>query len=349
VNDRRSFSGERTGKGRSIRPAILAVDGGGSKIDVALVRSDGMLLGAARWSGSVYDGLQGGGSLHGITSAVKEACADAGRDPDDLPVADLGVYCVAGADFPEDDRRIEGLVAARGLTETDVVRNDTFAVLRAGTDRGWGVAVVCGSGINCMGIAPDGRTVRFPALGLISGDLSDSYLMGVGALGAAVRAGDGRGPRTALERLVPRYFGLPTAMDVVKEIHFGRLDEDRLVELTPIIFSAARDGDTQARILLARQADEVVAMAGAAMRRLELVSEDVEVILGGGMFRNDGLFVDSINKGILAVARRARIHVLSAPPVLGAGLIGLDLLGSSEAARTLLREALTQARLAGEG
>lgn len=349
MNDRRSYAGDRTREGRSIRPAILAVDGGGSKIDVALMRSDGMLLGAARWSGSVYDGLQDGGSLHGIVSAVKEVCADAGQDPDDLPVADLGVYCVAGADFPEDDRRIAGLVATRGLTETDVVRNDTFAVLRAGTDRGWGVAVVCGSGINCMGIAPNGTTVRFPALGLISGDLMDSKLMGVGALGAAVRAGDGRGPRTALEQLVPRHFGLRTAMDVVKAIHLDRLDEDRLVELTPVIFAAARDGDDQARILLARQADEVVTMTGAAIRRLDLASEDVEVVLGGGMFRNDGAFVDSIIEGILALAPRARIRVLSAPPVLGAGLIGLDLLGSSEEAKTLLGEGLTHDRLAREG
>jgi N-acetylglucosamine kinase-like BadF-type ATPase len=347
VNDRRSTSGEELGEGGRI-PPILAVDGGGSKIDALLIQADGRILGAARWSGSVYDGLQDGGSLQGIASAVKAACIDAGRDPDDLPVAELGVYCVAGADFPEDDQRIAGLVASRGLTETDVVRNDTFAVLRAGTERGWGVAVVCGSGINCMGIAPDGDTVRFPALGLISGDLSDSYLMGVGALGAAVRAGDGRGPHTSLERLVPRYFGLRTAIDVVKAIHLGCLAEDRLVELTPVIFAAAREGDLQAQILLARQADEVVAMAGAAIRRLHLMTDDVEVILGGGMFRDGGPFVDSINDGIRAVAPRARIRVLSAPPVLGAGLIGLDLIGSSDAARAQLREALTHARLAGE-
>jgi N-acetylglucosamine kinase-like BadF-type ATPase len=348
VSDSPSLRGEQAGE-EGVRPEILAVDGGGSKIDVALLRSDGRLAGSARWSGSVYDGLQDGGSLQGIVSAVKRACDDAGRDPDELPLADLGVYCVAGADFPEDGRRIEGTVATRRLTKRDVVRNDTFAVLRAGTDRGWGVAVVCGSGINCTGIAPDGRTVRFPALGLISGDLSDSYLMGVGALGAAVRARDGRGPRTTLERVVPRHFGLETAMDVVKAIHLGRLREDRLVELTPVIFAAARDGDPQARILLARQADEVVAMAGAAIRRLDLASEDIDVILGGGMFRNDGPFLDTIREGILAEAPRARIQVLAPPPVLGAGLIGLDVLGASDAAKNLLRQGLTHDRLVREG
>lgn len=46
--------------------------------------------------------------------------------------------------------------------------NGTFAVMRSGLDDGppyWGVAVVCGSGINCVAVAPDGRTVRYLALG----------------------------------------------------------------------------------------------------------------------------------------------------------------------------------------
>ena len=50
------------------------------------------------------------------------------------------------------------------------MRNDTFAVLRAGTDRHWGVGVVCGFGTNCSAVAPDGRVTRFPAVGPISGD-----------------------------------------------------------------------------------------------------------------------------------------------------------------------------------
>ncbi len=66
------------------RPAILAVDGGGSKIDVALVGKDGRLLGAARWSGSTYDQSDRVGALEEMAAAVKAACADAGVDPDRL-------------------------------------------------------------------------------------------------------------------------------------------------------------------------------------------------------------------------------------------------------------------------
>jgi N-acetylglucosamine kinase-like BadF-type ATPase len=324
---------------------LLALDGGGSKIDVALVDRRGRVLGAVRWPASIYEGMDGGGSLGGIAGAVKAVCHDAGINTEDRPVADLGVYCVAGADFPADDRRIERLLSRQGFTRNNLVRNDTFAVLRSGTDLGWGVAVVCGSGINCTGIAPDGRTVRFPALGLVSGDLSDGHLIGVNALGAAIRAVDGRGPRTSLERMVPHHFGMRGPMQVLKAIHFGRLDERRLIELPPVVFAAARQGDAVAHELIDRQADEVVAMAGAAIRRLRLTRHPVDVVLGGGILRNDGPFMDRIRGGILAVAPRARIVVLSSPPVVGAALMGLDQLRASSEAKERVRDSLTDGRV----
>ena len=77
---------------------------------------------------------------------------------------------LAGVDFPVEEREAEAAAAERGWAGRVRVSNDTFAVLRAGTERGWGVAVTCGAGINCVGIAPDGRTARFPALGELTGD-----------------------------------------------------------------------------------------------------------------------------------------------------------------------------------
>ena len=73
---------------------------------------------------------------------------------------------LAGLDFPEEERRFHAAVDGLGWAGRIIVGNDTFAVLRAGTDRGWGVAVTCGTGINCVGIGPDGRHVRFPSLGI---------------------------------------------------------------------------------------------------------------------------------------------------------------------------------------
>jgi N-acetylglucosamine kinase-like BadF-type ATPase len=328
------------------RPAVLAVDGGGSKLDAALLRADGTLLGAARIGTTDNDGSGSETHMVQIEEVARAAAADAGLGSDHTPIAQLGVYCLAGADFPSDDRRISGWLGRRRLTATDLVRNDCFAVLRAGSDRTWGVGVVCGSGMNCAAVAPDGRITRFPAIGPISGDWGGGLDLGQAALWYAVRGEDGRGERTALQRLVPAHFGLRLPRLVMQALHTERIRQDRLRELAPLVFHAAMEGDRMARLIVERQADEVVAMAGTAIRRLRMSRLDVDVVLGGGVFRaEDPAFFDRIREGLHRVAPAARVTVLSAPPVVGAALMGLDHTHGVRAAQARVRAALTHERL----
>jgi N-acetylglucosamine kinase-like BadF-type ATPase len=327
----------------SRRPALLAVDGGGSKVDAVLVGRDGSVEAALRFRNTDHDGTSSDAYLDGVELAVAALGTLASRGGR-LPLAGLGMYCLAGADLPSDDRRIARWLAARGWTRTDVLRNDTFAVLRAGTDRTWGVAVVCGYGTNCSGVAPDGRTFRFPAVGDVSGDWGGGHDIGSAALWYALRAQDGRGERTALSTIVPAHFGFRRPRQVMEAMYFERIPGDRVVELPPLVFRAAAHGDAVARSIVDRQADEVVAMAGTAIRRLRMTSLDVDVVLGGGIFRNeDPAFQARIEEGLRAVAPRVRIRRLTAPPVLGAALLGLDHLGASRPAKARLRATLTHA------
>jgi N-acetylglucosamine kinase-like BadF-type ATPase len=329
------------------RPAVLAVDGGGSKMDVALLRKDGTVLGAARTPTEGFD--ENGGERHMtlVLGAVEAACEEAGIDPGRRPLADLGVYCLAGADLPADDRKIGRWLKREGLSARDIVRNDTFAVLRAGTDRAWGVGVVCGYGINCSGVAPDGRVTRFPAVGVVSGDWGGGAEIGEAALWYAIRAEDGRGARTSLVRSVPAAFGLKRPRQVLEGLYYRRLDPGMIARLPPVVFADAVAGDAVARGIVDRQADEVVAMAGTAIRRLRMTKLDVDIVLGGGIFRaEDPAFFDRIEAELREVAPAVRIRRLTAPPVIGAALIGLDDLGAPRAAEGRARAALTHERLA---
>lgn len=327
------------------------MDGGDSKADVALVDSAGHLIGATRRAGSAHLGLGHNGSLQTLEMAIRDVCADAGIDPDRRPIAGIGIFCVAGADLPVDDRRITAELAGFGWVERTVVRNDTFAMLRAGTDRAWGVAVVCGSGLNCAGVGPDGRVARFPSFGELSGDRAHGGgWLGRAALGVAIRARDLRGPHTTLERTVAAHFDVAGPTAVMEAVYLGALDAGRLSELAPLVFAAARQKDAVAQGLIDELADEVVATANAAIKKLRVTRRDVEVILGGGVFRsNDQGFMKRIRAGIESVAPHAVIRKLEAPPVLGAALIGLDSVRASRPARARLRAALTHKRLARGG
>jgi N-acetylglucosamine kinase-like BadF-type ATPase len=329
--------------------AIRAVDGGNSKTDVALVGADGEVLGAARGPGASHQGLGVQGAMAALEALIAAACRDAGGvDPPERPLADVGVWCLAGLDLPADDAIVAPEIERCGWTRESLLRNDVFAVLRAGTERTWGVGVVVGAGMNCAGIAPDGAQARFPALGPLSGDWGGGHLIGVAAVGAALRSEDGRGPRTALEHLVPQHFGLPSALAVVEAIYLGRIHEERVLELPPLVFTAAAAGDPAAAAIVQRQVDEVVTMAGAAIRRLGLADRDVDVVLGGGLFqRDDPAFIERVRAGIAAVAPAATLRRVAGPPVVGAALLGLDRIGAPAQAAHRVRAALTHERLTG--
>jgi len=309
-----------------LRAAVLAVDGGNSKADVALVGAGGELLGAIRGPSVSHQavGLDTGmDRLRDLAlSAAQRAELPSGNG---RPLAEVGVYTLAGADYPSDIDLLEKELARRALSATNLVINDSFGALRAGTDRGWGIVLICGQGINAAGIAPTGDRARFDALGEISGDWGGGTSIGQAALAAAVRAVDGRGPRTRLEQAVPAYFGLPDPPALTRAMYEDRISMERLTELSPVVFSAAINGDAAARSIVDRLAEELSTMAVALIRRLDLASLDPEIVLAGGVFRtNDEAFFAGVREGITAVAPRARLVRLTAPPVAGAALLGLD-------------------------
>jgi N-acetylglucosamine kinase-like BadF-type ATPase len=322
---------------------VLAVDGGNSKTDLALVGADGALLGLARGPLSSPHHIGLDGCLAVLEELLGDAMAEAGLA--EQPVAAIAQVMLAGADLPAEEEALRAAVEARGWAARTAVGNDTFAILRAGSARGWGVAVVCGAGINCVGVAPDGRTARFPALGPITGDWGGGLDVGMAALAAAARGEDGRGPRTSLERAVPAAFGLETPRELGEAIHTGAIPTRRLLELAPLVLAeAARDEEAAA--IVHRLADEVVAFARAALTRLDLLGEAVEVFVGGGLMRNaDGRLAEAIGAGVRELGPQISARVVREPPIVGAALLGLDELGAGAVAHARAREELANGSL----
>jgi N-acetylglucosamine kinase-like BadF-type ATPase len=257
--------------------------------------------------------------------------------------ADLAVLLLAGLDFPDEEEAYKAEAERRGWAAETVVGNDTFAVLRAGSERGWGVAVTIGRGNNCVGVGPDGRKARFPSLGEISGDWGGGGDIGLAAQWAASRSEDGRGPQTSLERLVPAHFGLESPADLARQMHLGRIPRQRLDELAPIVLAAAEE-DAAAAEIVDRQAAEVVAMAGALLRRLDLTQEQADVVLGGSVLHSGNpRLLDGIEAGLREIGPRLSIQVARSRPIVGAALLALDQLGAAPEAYARARAELDRA------
>jgi len=340
-------------------PEVLAIDGGNSKSDLALVAADGTPLATVRGPG-MASCLSLEQKLGVLATLIARAQHQAGLEGS--PPARHLSACVANADLPEEEEEMAAALRARGWSATTEVFNDTFAVLRAGlvtpaaagpspgssgpgppAHRHWGVAVTCGAGINCVGVAPDGRRTGFLALGTISGDWGGGAGLGRAALWWAIRAEDGRGPETGLRGAVAAHFGVPSVRDVTVGIHLGTIAKDDLRGLASAVLALGNQGDAVAGDLVRRQAGEICAMALTVMRRLSLTGLATPVVLGGGILAaRDPLLTGAVIEGIKAEAPDAAVHITDVPPVAGAALLGLDHLGAGAEAERRLRAAFAE-------
>lgn len=322
---------------------VLAIDGGGVKTDLALLDAEGALLAHVRGGGSQAHYLGVEGCVEVLEGLLGAAAARAGLDPRARPLAATAQLLLAGIDVPEELTALRDAIGRLRWSERLVVGNDTEALLRAGTDRGWGIAVVCGTGINCLGLAPDGREARFLSFGAVSGDWGGGRDVGLAALAAAVRAADGRGPHSTLKTAVPAHFGRPDPLALAQAFHLEEIPADRVNELAPVVLAVFEDDDVAAAIIH-RLADEVVTFVRAALERLQLTGSDPDVVLGGRVMRAlPATVIATIARELHALAPRSRVMVSPSEPIVGAALLGLEALGAGADARARARAELDAA------
>jgi N-acetylglucosamine kinase-like BadF-type ATPase len=296
---------------------VLGVDVGNSKTHAAVVDRAGVVVGAAAGPGWVSADLTAATAVDHVLGLAERAC---GRRTG----FDAAAIAMANLDLPAQEQDMADRCAAVAPAAALSVVNDTFALLRAGSPTGEGIAVVAGAGINCVGVHGD-RVARFHALGRVSGDWGGGYDVGAEGLALACRAEDGRGAATMLERLVPRHFGLDRPLQVSEAVLAGTIRRDRVLELCPVVFDAATDGDPVARSIVERQGSEVVAFVTTAVRRLAWESGPVPVVLGGGLLQSrNPVLLDAIRSSL---DDRLEVTVSDEPPVVGSVLMALDLLG----------------------
>jgi N-acetylglucosamine kinase-like BadF-type ATPase len=307
---------------------ILGVDGGNSKTALVTATTDGELLSYVRGPGTNSHAV----GADGVADVIAGLVAEAGFDQP----ADRGVFFLCGADLPSDIQELTAVVRARRWAKKVVVDNDTFALLRAGSDAPDVVAVICGAGINVVGRRADGRIARYPSLGWETGDWGGAEMLGRDVLRLAARGEDGRGDETALTEIVRNHFGAAKVEDVGADVHYKRMPMSRLAELAPAVIGAAEDGDGVAWSLVDYLATEIVLMTLRTLKDLGI--KEADVVLGGGMLRSgEGLLYQLVTERLPLGARPVPARD---EPVLGAALTALDAAGASDAAKARLREEL---------
>jgi N-acetylglucosamine kinase-like BadF-type ATPase len=294
---------------------VLGVDGGNTKTVALVARGDGTVVGSGRAGcADVYGAESPEAAIEAVTSAVADALRAAGAQGGDL---DAAVFCLAGADWPEDFALHHRELTSRiGLRRTATVFNDAIATLRAGTPDAVGVAAVVGTGGAIAGRNARGETwhLGFWPDGMAAGGIARA------ALRAVYRSGLGLDQPTSL---VGRACALYGVMDVIELLHrFSRRGpKPASAALVPVVFEEAAAGDGVARAIIETDASRFADAVRTTAFHLALETP-FPLVLAGGVLRHAEA---SLHADAIAAAVPGAVTVRAGwEPVVGALLLAYD-------------------------
>ncbi|RED58043.1 N-acetylglucosamine kinase [Cohnella lupini] len=300
----------------------LGVDGGGSKTYTLIIDESGTIVGKGS-SGNGNHQVGYDRAKTNIRESVEMALAQAGLTREEIEFAYFGL---AGADREIDYRILRPMIAEMGFPRHDI-NCDTMIALRAGTDRPYGVVLICGTGTNSAGVNPEGRFHQCGGFSYTYGDYGGGGSLCVEAFRAVIRAWDGRESPTLLTQLVLDDLGYAS----VQEMYDDYLDHNKVppLRLTKLLFLAAGQGDEVAKGILRSQGVELGKSARAVIRTLGMGNMGFDVVLAGSVIaRGEGDFVTAyIEEAVKQAAPGANIVKLQVEPVVGAVWLAVESTG----------------------
>jgi N-acetylglucosamine kinase-like BadF-type ATPase len=313
---------------------VVGVDGGTTKTIALVADHQGDVLGAARGGGSNWSGENVEIPMAVVAETVRRAL-----DQAQVAQADLGVFCLAGADWPEDHTRRADFLSKANLARQVVVKNDSFGGLRAGTHQPYGIIIAAGTGMNAAVITPDGREWAFGYY-QTDGGASDIARQ---AFVAVLRGEDGRGQPTLLTNLALARLGFPTVEAMLRGRVARQIPEADYLSLCPLVFEAACQGDEVACAIIEHQGLILAEYATALIRRFDMQKVVFDVVLAGSVFKGRGpLLVDTITQAVHRLTPLPNIVRAQFEPAAGSLLLAYDTLGIPVTEALLKRLSATQ-------
>jgi N-acetylglucosamine kinase-like BadF-type ATPase len=268
---------------------VLAVDGGNTKTIAIVAALDGTIVGAGRGGCSdVYNAEPSDGfptpaaaALANAEHAVMAALNAAQVAPADLAV---GVFNMAGMDWPEDVAFWREAATARSWGSEIIAQNDALGVLYAATPDASGVSVVCGTGAATGARSGDGRVWHSS---FWQDEVHGSSHLGQKLLFAVYRSALGIEPPTSLTPRVLTFLGVASVEEVLHLFHNRMRPPPTSVDrLTPILLDEAHAGDAVARRVVEEHGWALGNIALAAARQVGLERTPFHLVLAGGVFRH---------------------------------------------------------------
>jgi len=313
---------------------FVGVDIGATKSHALVADEDGRAVGFGTTGPGSYEVIGWDGHRQALRTITDQALDSAGIQWEQVAGAGFGV---AGYDWPAEWEPTRQAIESLNFEAPYEFVNDAVIGLIAGARQGWGVAVTAGTSNNCYGRDRNGRQGRMTGCGTQFGEYGGAVELVAKAVQAVAMAWTRRGPATRLTQVFCELVGATGEVDLLEGIALHRyyLSPDA----APLIFQVAAEGDSVAQETIRWAGRELGSLAVGVIRQLGFETLDFEVVLSGSLFRGGPMIIEPLQKTVCAVAPGARTVRLTAPPVVGAALLGMEQAGVESAP---LRQALIE-------
>jgi N-acetylglucosamine kinase-like BadF-type ATPase len=306
---------------------FLGIDTGATKSHALLTDEHGRVLGFGESGPGNWEVVGWEGMRAVLDEIIGQATAQAGIPRTHIARAGLGL---AGFDWPEDRQPHEVIIKQLLPGVPFVLVNDAFLGLPAGTDAGWGVVVSAGTSCNATGRNPQGQIGRLTGSSRF-GEYGAAGELVWFALQAVSRAWSRRGPETALGAAFCTAVGAADVPDLLAGLMRGRYHIQ--AEKAPVVFATAAQGDAVALELVRWAGHSLGDLACGIIHQVGIMEMAFDVVLAGSFYKGSPLVQVCMAETIHALAPHARLVHLTAPPVIGAVLLGMEQVGVDTAVR----------------
>jgi len=288
---------------------ILGVEGGGTKTSWVLVEheADGFRI---RDQGKLPPSNFRLTSPERLRAIFQQMPAETDR---------VGMFLAGCA--TEEDRRLLAKLSAEVWSRAKIaVGSDRDSGLAAALGKADGIAVNAGTGASVTGRRGD-RIEKAGGWGHILGDAGGGYFLSLQALRFILREYDLHRGEAQFTASILRALALNSRDDLVRWAQTA--DKLEVASLAPVVFEAATNGDEQVMKIVEEGAGVLSEYTAAVATRLGLLAP--KVILLGGLFQRDGVYVHAFKRKLKKNLSDARVAMSEQSPELGAAWLAAEM------------------------
>jgi N-acetylglucosamine kinase-like BadF-type ATPase len=310
---------------------VIGVDGGNTKTHYALSDSEGNIVHFIEAGTASHERLRGyEGMKRELELRINQLLDESNINMEDVAFSVLGL---AGADVRKQYEEISARLKEIGLVNF-LVCNDAYLGVKAGSEKGYGICSINGTGTSCAGIDKYGRMLQVGGCGSYTGDDAGGGFITRRTIRLVYESIYKCGEPTKMKEMLFDILNIEDEslfLDAIyDQVLTGKTDRKQLSKLA---FLAANDGDQVAMKLLQHVGRETAKAVIGAYRHLDFgEDEELEVILAGSIHvkgENPVMletFKDEVTRNING---RIKFHLLEEPPATGAVIWALEELNGS--------------------